>query len=183
MAEERARFNWLVALPPVIGLAILAAFYVGLNRENPDELPSTLTNRPAPALDLPALPGDTPPTTSAMLRDGEVKIVNFWASWCAPCRAEHPNLKAVAQAGLPVVGVNYKDGTDAALAFLDELGNPFAAIGQDASGRTGIEWGLYGVPETFVVDGEGTVLLRYPGPITKAVWAERFEPLTGVALD
>jgi cytochrome c biogenesis protein CcmG/thiol:disulfide interchange protein DsbE len=96
-----------------------------------------------------------------------VKLVNFWASWCAPCRAEHPILSELAAQGITVHGVNYKDDPAKAQAFLAELGNPYATIGADPAGRTAIDWGLYGVPETFVIDGSGTVVLRFAGPITR----------------
>jgi cytochrome c biogenesis protein CcmG/thiol:disulfide interchange protein DsbE len=106
-----------------------------------------------------------------------VKLVNFWASWCAPCRVEHPLLTEIAVSGVPVIGVNYKDAPANALAFLAELGDPFVSIGADASGHTGLDWGIYGVPETFVVAADGTVLLRHPGPITRDIFERRFAPL------
>jgi len=119
-----------------------------------------------------------PPAPDALTAPG-LKLVNFWASWCAPCRAEHPLLTELARDGVPIIGVNYKDeGTDAR-AFLDELGNPYVAVGVDDSGRTGIEWGLYGVPETFVIDDEGTVLLRHAGPLTRQVYDRHFAPILG----
>ena len=110
-----------------------------------------------------------------------MKLVNFWASWCAPCRAEHPLLSELAAEGVPVLGINYKDEPDKALAFLGELGDPFARVGADASGRTGLDWGLYGVPETFVVDEAGTILLRHAGPLTPDVLEDRLRPLLGPA--
>lgn len=100
------------------------------------------------------------------LADGEVKLVNFWASWCAPCRAEHEYLMAFAEEGIPIYGINYKDEPVNGRKFLDDLGNPFTAVVSDESGRTGIDWGLYGVPETFVVDGDGVIVKRFAGPIT-----------------
>lgn len=131
-----------------------------------NQIPTALAGRPAPPVALTQL-GEGAPFTDADLASGGVKLVNFWASWCAPCRAEHPNLQKLADGGIPVYGVNYKDEAANALGFLAELGNPFAAIGADETGRNGIEWGLYGVPETFVLDADGTVILRFAGPITE----------------
>ncbi|WP_233416945.1 DsbE family thiol:disulfide interchange protein [Halovulum marinum] len=171
-------------IPPVLFLAFAGVLLMGLWREAPDELPSALAGRTAPALELPPLDGlGVPaPGPDALTADG-IKLVNFWASWCGPCRAEHPTLEAMAEAGVPIIGVNYKDQPEDALGFLRELGNPFTAVGVDAAGRAGIDWGIYGLPETFVIDADGKVLLRHPGPITRAVYETRFQPLLGVALD
>ncbi|MEM9230836.1 MAG: DsbE family thiol:disulfide interchange protein [Pseudomonadota bacterium] len=170
-------FNWLLLVPPVVFLAIALAFYAGLNRESPDTLPSALAGRAAPALELPPLdPAAAGPVTADLSKPG-IKLVNFWASWCAPCRAEHPLLTEIAEAGTPIIGVNYKDSADNARAFLDELGDPFESVGTDSAGRTAINWGLYGVPETFVIDGNGHVLLRHAGPITRSIYDQRFAPL------
>ncbi|WP_371154553.1 DsbE family thiol:disulfide interchange protein [Jannaschia sp. 2305UL9-9] len=165
----------LLALVPIALFAALAGFFVsGLFREDPDALPSALIGGAAPALNVTELPGRAP-LPDAMLADGEVKLVNFWASWCIPCRAEHPQLEALSQE-LPVYGINYKDKIPDANAFLEELGDPFAAIGVDGTGRTGIDWGLYGVPETFVIAGDGTVALRFAGPITSSVIEDQIRP-------
>jgi cytochrome c biogenesis protein CcmG, thiol:disulfide interchange protein DsbE len=163
-----ARISPLMILPLVITAGLLGLSGWALMRDNPDRLPSMLEGREAAAVALAPL-GEGAPWTAADLKDGRVKIVNFWASWCAPCRAEHPNLAKLAAEGLPVYGVNYKDQAGPALAFLAELGNPFEKMGADESGRMGIDWGLYGVPETFVIDGAGKVILRFPGPITERV--------------
>ena len=179
MAEKR--FNWLLLLPPVIFVSLGLAFAFGLSRENPDELPSALLETAAPALDLPALLPDTPAPGPDDLTAPGVKLVNFWASWCGPCRAEHPTLTRLADAGVPIIGVNYKDNPDNARSFLSELGNPYAKIGTDESGRAAIDWGLYGVPETYVIDGEGKILLRYPGPVTQRVLEERVLPVIEAA--
>ena len=161
-----ARVSPLMLLPPAIFAGLAAMFVLGMSRDDPDALPSALKGRQAPAVVVTQL-GDLPVFSDADLRDGEVKLVNFWASWCAPCRAEHPNLERLKDEGITIYGVNYKDKPAAAMRFLNELGNPFAAIGADDSGRMGIDWGLYGVPETFVIDGEGKVVLRFAGPITE----------------
>jgi cytochrome c biogenesis protein CcmG/thiol:disulfide interchange protein DsbE len=161
-------------LPPVLFVGLAALFYFGNMREDRDTLPSAREGQPAPAVQLTQL-GDLELFDDAALRDGQVKLVNYWASWCAPCRAEHPLLEELAQ-DLPVLGINYRDQPDRALAFLDELGNPFAASGADISGRMALDWGLYGVPETYVVAGDGTVILRFAGPITREVIANRIQP-------
>jgi cytochrome c biogenesis protein CcmG/thiol:disulfide interchange protein DsbE len=175
----RRRINWLLLLPPVLFLALAVAFYAGLNRENPDALPSALKGRQAPALALEPLSPEIPAPAPDALSAPGIKLVNFWASWCAPCRAEHPMLTEMAADGVPIIGVNYKDKGPDARAFLDELGNPYRSVGVDGSGRTGIEWGLYGVPETFVIDAEGKVLLRHAGPLTRRVYDQQFAPILG----
>lgn len=166
--------RWLALIPVALFAALAGFFLSGLFRDDPDALPSALIGREAPALTVTELPGK-PVLTDAMLTDGEVKLVNFWASWCVPCRVEHPHLEALAEE-VPVYGINYKDTPQAALAFLEELGDPYAAIGVDGAARTGIDWGLYGVPETFVLAGDGTVVLRFAGPVTEAVVTDTIAP-------
>lgn len=156
----------LLYLPPLVFAAIAAGFFFGMQREDPDALPSAIAGQPAPAVALEPL-GDRPVFEDAALDAPGVKLVNFWASWCAPCRVEHPNLELLAAEGIPIYGINYKDDPAKAEAFLDELGDPYTGIGTDESGRTAIDWGLYGVPETYVIDGEGRVVLRFAGPITE----------------
>lgn len=163
-----AKLSPMMILPPVIFAGLALMFAWGMNREDPDALPSAFAGKQAPAVVVTPL-ADLPVFGDADLRDGKVKLVNFWASWCAPCRVEHPNLAKLKAEGVTILGVNYKDKPEAALRFLADLGNPYAALGADASGRMGIDWGLYGVPETFVIDGEGNVILRFPGPITERV--------------
>jgi cytochrome c biogenesis protein CcmG/thiol:disulfide interchange protein DsbE len=158
--------RWLLFLPPALFAALAGLFMAGMMRDDPEGLPSAYAGKPAPGLQVTAL-GAGPVLTDDLLRAPGVKVVNFWASWCAPCRAEHPRLTEIAAMGVPVYGVNYKDMPANAQGFLDELGNPYAALGADSTGRTGLDWGLYGVPETFVIDGSGTVVLRFAGPITK----------------
>ena len=165
----------LMLAPPLIFAGLALLFFLGMQRSDPDQLPSAMEGRAAPAVQVTAL-GTGPELTDAMLREPGVKLVNFWASWCAPCRAEHPVLKDLSAEGLTILGVNFKDKPEAALGFLDELGNPYAAIGADASGRMGLDWGLYGVPETFVIDAEGKVILRHAGPITASILEERIRP-------
>jgi cytochrome c biogenesis protein CcmG, thiol:disulfide interchange protein DsbE len=161
-------------LPPVLFVGLAALFYFGNIRDDRNALPSAREGQAAPSVQLTQL-GDLPLFDDATLRDGQVKLVNYWASWCAPCRAEHPLLDELAQE-VSVYGVNYRDQADRALGFLDELGNPFAASGADTSGRMALDWGLYGVPETYVIAGDGTVVLRFAGPITRDVIANRIRP-------
>ena len=170
-----AKVSPLMIVPAAIFLGLVALFAVGMFREDPDALPSARQVQTAPPVQVEAL-GDKQLFGDAELRDGEVKLVNFWASWCAPCRVEHPNLEALADEGITIYGVNYKDEPGNALGFLSELGDPYAAIGADSSGRMGLDWGLYGVPETYVIDGEGTVILRFAGPLTQRVIEENIRP-------
>ncbi len=171
-----ARLPVLALLPPVAFAALAGLFYAGMQREDPDALPSTFVGREAPALTVTDLGGLTPVTAEALRAPG-VKLVNFWASWCAPCRVEHPNLEALAEEeGIPIHGINYKDEPGKALAFLDELGNPYAAVSADEGGRTARDWGVYGVPETFVIDGEGRVLARVAGPVTERTLERTIRP-------
>lgn len=168
--------NLLLILPPLVFLVFATIAYVGLRRDNPDELPSALLGKPAPPIDrLVPLRPDPVPTAADLTAPG-VKLVNFWASWCGPCRAEHPVLEQLAAEGVPIIGVNYKDQPAQALAFLADLGDPFTRIGADKTGRTGLDWGIYGVPETFVIDGEGRILLRFPGPLSPAIVESRLRP-------
>ncbi|MEM6656581.1 MAG: DsbE family thiol:disulfide interchange protein [Pseudomonadota bacterium] len=170
-----AKISPLMIAPPLIFAAFAVLAGIGMFRDDPDALPSAREGRPAPPVVLTEFPGKTA-FDDATLRDGEVKLVNYWASWCAPCRAEHPNLEALSQEGIPVYGINYKDPLDNADAFLSELGDPYAGIGRDEQGRMALDWGLYGVPETYVIDGEGTVILRFAGPITQRVIESTLRP-------
>lgn len=172
-----SRVNPLLALPPLLFAVFAGVAYLGLTREHADTLPSALIGHPAPSLaNLAPLGPDPAPTDAALTAPG-VKLVNFWASWCAPCRAEHPILRDIAAGGVPVIGVNYKDAPGNALAFLSELGNPFAKLGADPTGRIALDWGIYGIPETFVIDASGKVLLRYPGPLTRESYQRDVAPL------
>ncbi|MGL6211831.1 MAG: DsbE family thiol:disulfide interchange protein [Paracoccaceae bacterium] len=153
----------LMILPPVLFLGLAAMFWIGMQRGD-QPLPSAIAGGAAPAVAVVAL-GEGPVTSDAVLRAPGVKLVNFWASWCAPCRAEHAFLKALAEEGVVIHGINYKDKPSHALGFLEELGNPFATMGAD-DGRTALDWGVYGVPETYVIDSAGKVIVRLAGPIT-----------------
>jgi cytochrome c biogenesis protein CcmG, thiol:disulfide interchange protein DsbE len=177
----RPRLNLLMILPPLVFLLFAAAAYLALKRDNPEELPSALVGQPAPGLDRLVPLRDDPAPTAADLTAPGVKLVNFFASWCGPCRVEHPVLSALAAEGVTVIGINYKDDPAKARGFLAELGDPYARIGADDSGRTGLDWGIYGVPETFVVDGDGKVILRYPGPLDEVAVTTRLRPAIAAA--
>jgi cytochrome c biogenesis protein CcmG/thiol:disulfide interchange protein DsbE len=182
MSEQAKGFNYLIFVPVIVAVGIVAAFGFAMYEkqaaeqrgEDPDALPLAIQGNPAPTTDLPPL-GSLPHFTDAQLREGGVKLVNFWASWCGPCRVEHPNLTALAGEGITIYGINYKDEEAKALGFLNDLGNPYTALAVD-SGRTALDWGLYGVPETYVLDGEGKVVLRFAGPITQAVIESKIRP-------
>ncbi|MCE2659690.1 MAG: DsbE family thiol:disulfide interchange protein [Rubrivivax sp.] len=144
---------------------------------NPREVPSPLIGKPAPSFVLPTLadPGRTIKREDLL---GKVWVLNVWASWCAPCREEHPLVIAFAKrSGVPVYGLNYKDKGPAAMAWLAQLGNPYAATLVDADGKAGIEWGVYGVPETFVIDKTGVIRYKHIGPLTEEAVRTKLEPL------
>ena len=149
-------------LAAIMGGFLIATQFFGYQR---DTLPSALIDKPAPLVELPPLRDDGRGLTAEALTAPGVKVVNVWASWCGPCRLEHPALMELAERGVTVLGVNQRDRRDAALAFLRELGDPFDRVGVDADGRASVEWGVYGVPETFVVDGEGRIVFKHVGPI------------------
>lgn len=157
----------LFLLPAIAFAGLLYLFFHSLNGPPPDELPSALVGRPAPSTTLPPLDAMATPFGPADFRAGHVTVLNVWASWCIPCRAEATALAALSQMpGVALYGMVYEDKPVAAREFLNEVGNPFSRIDLDGSGRAGIEWGIYGVPETFVIDPTGIVRLRYAGPLT-----------------
>lgn len=165
-ADYKGGFRLWMLVPVLGAAAVLAVFLLGLEREDGGrELPSALIGKPAPEFTLPPLYEGEPGLSTADMKVPGVKLVNVWASWCVPCRAEHAKITELAALGLTVHGLNYKDTEEGAKKFLAELGNPFTKIGADRSGRVGIEWGVYGVPETFVIDGEGRIVYKHIGPI------------------
>lgn len=172
-----SRQGRLLMLVPVAVFGILAGvFYWGLWFSD-DRLPSTLIGRSVPEFNLPPIEGRQVGLSSADLR-GHVSIVNVWASWCVPCRVEMPLLVELAKAGtVPIYGINYKDGAREALAFLAELGDPYTQIGADANGRVAIDWGVYGLPETFVVDAEGRIAFKHVGPFDRRSLEEDILPV------
>ncbi len=171
--SEPAPRRWIVVLPAGLFLALSVLLFVRLYSGDPSQVPSPLVGKPAPDLDLPALAGlrqdggkAVPGLRRGDLAAGDVTVVNVWASWCTPCLAEHPLLMRLKDIGAArVVGINYKDRPEAALAFLSRNGNPFSAVGVDRSGQAGIEWGVYKVPETFIVDGSGKIVHKHIGAI------------------
>ena len=169
----RRASRWLLFLPFVAFAGLAALFLIRLYAGDASLLPSALIGRPAPHFDLPPLAGmSTPGLSDADLRQGRVSVVNVFASWCVPCHAEHPVLMELARDPqvkdrVALVGIAYKDEPENARRFLGQGGNPFARIGVDASGRTGIDFGVYGVPETYVVRGDGTIAYRFVGPLSE----------------
>ena len=166
----------LIILPLLFFIVLSITLYLGLKRENPNELPSVFIGKQAPEFNLSSLPNKDKPTKKD-LQIKKIKLVNFWASWCPPCRVEHKFLNMIQESGHMILGVNYKDSPVQATKFLTELGDPYFKVGADRDGRTGINWGLYGVPETFVIDNTGTILFRNAGPITSTIYNEKILPL------
>ena len=167
-----------VFLAPIAGFAVLAFFlFRSLWAPAPELIPSALLNRPAPRLILPALDSQSVAFTPADLAAGHVSVINVFASWCAPCRTETAPLMTLGRLpGVALYGLTQKDKPEATRAFLDEVGNPFARIARDDDGRASIEWGVYGVPETYVVDGRGIIRLKYVGPLSDDVLAQQVLP-------
>ena len=170
-----ARVSPLVLLPPVVFAALAGLFLGGMFRDDPDALPSTFVGRPAPEVTATAF-ADAAPFDNATLAEPGIKLVNFFASWCAPCRLEHPFLVEIAAQGVPVYGVNRDREVAQGEAFLDEMGDPYAGIVFDPKNEMGIDWGVYGLPETFVIDGDGTVLLRFAGALNEPIYRTRILP-------
>ena len=175
-----SRPSLLMILPPLIFVGLVAMFAVSMMRDDPNALPSAHVGKMAPPVEVAPMTGK-PVLRAEDLRQGEVTLVNFWASWCAPCRAEHVSLSALAADGVRIYGVNYKDKPSKALDFLAELGNPYSALGADLAGSMGLNWGLYGVPETFFISGDGTVLKRFAGPITQRALESEIRPALAAA--
>ena len=175
----------LVLLPLAVFLALTALFLVRLFSGDPSRIPSALIGRPAPAVDLPAVAGlerDGKPIPGISAADfrGNVTVINVWASWCIPCHDEAPFLLELAgDTRIRLVGINYKDQPDNARRFLNRYGNPFAASGADQNGRAAIEWGVYGVPETFLVGRDGRIAYKLVGPLN----AQNFESEMKTAIE
>jgi cytochrome c biogenesis protein CcmG, thiol:disulfide interchange protein DsbE len=180
--------NLLLLLPLIVFLALAALFFYRLGAGDPGRIPSALIGRPAPVTDLPPLPGlqrdgKAVPGLSGTTFQGSVTLVNVWASWCVPCHDEAPLLDQLAKdKRIQLVGINYKDSPDNARRFLNRYGNPFSAVGRDEAGRASIDWGVYGVPETFLVGRDGRIVYKLVGPITADNLARTLVPEVEKAL-
>lgn len=175
---------WPALLPLMVFMALAGLFLLQLlSGRDASVVPSALIGAEAPATNLPPLENSPLPGIDSASFEGQVTLVNVWASWCVPCRQEHPYLMALAEDGrVTIAGINYKDRPENARRFLGELGNPFDAIGVDGSGRTAIDWGVYGVPETFLVGRDGTIVYKHVGPFTAASFREELVPAIEAAL-
>jgi cytochrome c biogenesis protein CcmG/thiol:disulfide interchange protein DsbE len=168
--DDQARPGWgrwaplaiFLSLAMLLGGFLISSGFFGYDSR---ALPSALIGKPAPTVAMPPLRAGGEGIDAAALTAPGVKVVNVWASWCAPCRLEHPKLLELAEAGVPVFGINHKDEPANAQRFLNDLGDPYARIGVDRDGRASVEWGVYGVPETFVIDGQGRIAYKHVGPI------------------
>ena len=168
--------NRLLFLPLVLFVVLVAFLLVGL-RHDPHEVPSPLINKSAPDFQLPQLQQATA-TFSAKEMRGKVWLLNFWGTWCVACREEHPLLVEYAKTGgVPIYGVDYKDERAAALQWLDEFGNPYALTAFDVDGRVSIDYGVYGAPESYLIDRNGVIRFKQIGPITPDVWQKQILPL------
>ncbi|MBY0610640.1 MAG: DsbE family thiol:disulfide interchange protein [Beijerinckiaceae bacterium] len=193
-AEDRASnpagaTRWLTILPVAIFAALGTVFAFQLFTGEPGKLPSALILKPVPKFTLPQIDNlaaggkPVPGFSDADLKAGKVTVVNFFASWCPPCREEHPQLLDLAKdERIRLYGVNYKDEPDNARRFLAGFGNPFAAIGADRSGTVAIDWGFYGAPETFIVKGDGTIVYKQIGAITPQILDKIIRPKIEAAL-
>lgn len=166
------RLRYLIPAVVLIGLVLL--FSIGL-RHDPRLVPSPLIGKPAPAFDLRIVGAQTPFRRDDLL--GRPVLVNFWASWCAACRDEHPLLLELAQRGVEIVGMDYKDTDADGLLWLERHGNPYRTAVADPQGSAGLDWGVYGVPETYVLDAQGTIVYKQIGPLDEETWRSKIAPL------
>jgi len=171
------RRRWLFILPALVTFALFAVFYVGLSLD-PRKIESPLIDRAAPEFSLPGLSPSDPGLSTADLATGDVLVLNFFASWCVPCRVEHPLLTRIARdEGVTVHGIAWKNEAADAKQWLDALGNPFTQIGLDLENKAGIEWGVYGVPETYILDATGRIRHKHVGPLNPVDLEETFLPI------
>lgn len=176
MIAENLRRRISLALLPVVIFAVLALIFWNGLFENPSVLPSALIGKPVPDFALPAIEGSNiPGLASTELKSSGVSIVNIWASWCGPCRLEHPTLLELSKrTDIRLYGINNKDRAENARRFLGTLGQPYAAIGADTNGRATIDWGSYGVPETFIADANGIIRFKWIGPLSPEIMSGVF---------
>ncbi len=183
--QEKGGIRWAAVLPLLVFLLVTAFFVWGLMKGNPRNIPSVLIGKPAPTFDLPALAEVRAPNgqpvgglSTAELKTPGIKLVNFFASWCLACRDEHPFLLALAaRKEMPIYGIAYKDQPEKTRAWLAEMGgNPYERIGVDLKGRVGIDFGVYGVPETYFIDERGVIVYKYIGPLSEKAWREQVLP-------
>lgn len=167
-----------VILPAALFAALVVVMFVLLTEEGRDAsvLPSPLVGKPAPAVDLPPVAESVPGGFSTEDLKGRVSLVNVFASWCVPCLAEHPIVTRLAESGVPVYGINHRDKPADAVAWLKRHGNPYTAVGADPDGRASLDWGVTGVPETFIIGPEGTVVYKHVGPMTADALEQRILP-------
>jgi len=166
-------------IAPLVVFAVLVGVFIkGLNPDrNINELPSPFLGKEAPAFDLPLLEDLSQRVTSDDYAGG-LALVNFWATWCVGCRAEHPFLMQLSrETDIPIYGIDWRDQRQPALDWLTQLGNPYEATGFDADATTGIDWGVYGAPETFLISGDGRLLYKHLGPLNRQAWEENFLPV------
>jgi cytochrome c biogenesis protein CcmG/thiol:disulfide interchange protein DsbE len=167
---------WRYFVPGLV-LAVLAAFFYGGLYLNPSKVTSPLLGKPMPEFSLPTVRDPAVAVGSANIK-GQLALLNVWGTWCVECRHEHPFLLELARSsGVPIYGLNVKDDRTLAVAWLDDLGDPYVASGFDAEGRVAIDWGVYGAPETFLISRDGTILHKHISPLTPAVWRRDFLPL------
>jgi cytochrome c biogenesis protein CcmG, thiol:disulfide interchange protein DsbE len=173
---------WKFLLPFAAFVALVVLFAFGLNPSRDiHALPSPLIGKPAPEFTLSDVL-DASRTVSNAAFKGQVYVLNVWATWCVPCRQEHAELLAIAgRNAVPIIGLNYRDQREKAKQFLEQLGNPYSAVAFDSTGRTAIEWGVYGAPETYLVDAKGQVIYKFITPITEEVWDKEFLPRIAAA--
>jgi cytochrome c biogenesis protein CcmG, thiol:disulfide interchange protein DsbE len=173
---------WKFLLPFAAFVALVVLFAFGLNPgRDIHALPSPLIGKAAPEFALSDVMDPSRTVSNAALK-GQVYLLNVWATWCVPCRQEHAELLAIAsQHAVPIIGLNYRDQRDKAKLFLEQLGNPYSAVAFDSTGRTAIEWGVYGAPETYLVDAKGQVIYKFITPMTEEVWEKEFLPRIAAA--
>lgn len=171
---------WRFLIPVILFGSLIPVFLIGLYKD-PSELPSTLIAKQGPEFSLPNLKDSSQRVSTADFK-GDISILNVWATWCFACRQEHGFLlKLAARGEIPIYGLNWRDEHDKAVEWLDDLGDPYKATAFDYDGKAGIDWGVYGAPETFLIDSDGTVLYKHISPLNEEVWQKEFVPRIAAA--